>query len=67
MFLPNSVAVDLVNKKIDSFDPKVAIERNDRRSLLDDYLLNPKLDKSDIIGLSGDLLLAGTDTVRKIE
>lgn len=58
------MAVNLVNQKLATFDPKAAAERKDRRSLLDDYLLNPKLELPDIVGLSTDLLLAGTDTVK---
>lgn len=33
------------------------------RSLLDDYLQNPKLDLPDVVGMACDLLLAGVDTV----
>lgn len=58
-----SVAVNLVQRKLASFDRKAAADRKDRRSLLDDYLLNPKLELPDIVGFSTDLLLAGTDTV----
>lgn len=59
-----SVAVDLVSQKISYFD-----ERNNtpnaqsRRSLLDDYLLNPKLDLADVVGMACDLLITGIDTV----
>lgn len=33
------------------------------KSLLDDYLQNPKLDLPDVVGMACDLLLAGVDTV----
>lgn len=60
-----SVAVDLVSQKIAFINEngKVA-EKMSRRSLLDDYLTNPKLDLADVIGMACDLLLAGVDTVR---
>lgn len=37
------------------------------RSLLDDYLQNPKLDLPDVVGMACDLLLAGVDTVSQHE
>lgn len=59
-----SVAIDLVNQKIACLkdDPQNA-QNAGRRSLLDDYLANPKLDMYDIVGMACDLLLAGVDTV----
>lgn len=53
-----SVAIDLVEQKIAGFDAGKAT-----RSILEDYLINPKLEKSDVVGMAGDLLLAGIDTV----
>lgn len=58
-----SVAVDLVSQKISYFDDRSNSRSEHRRSLLDDYLLNPKLDLADILGLACDLLLTGVDTV----
>lgn len=59
-----SIAVDLVSQKITFFDDRTTAQNEHRRSLLDDYLLNPKLDLPDILGMACDLLLAGVDTVR---
>lgn len=56
-----SVAVDLVSRKSTASEEKASISR--RRSLLDDYLSNPKLDLYDVVGMACDLLLAGVDTV----
>lgn len=58
-----SVAVDLVSQKISYFDDRSATQKDNRRSLLDEYLLNPKLDLSDVVGMASDLLLTGVDTV----
>lgn len=58
-----SVAVDLVSQKISYFDESNGAQKADRRSLLDDYLLNPKLDLADVVGMACDLLLTGVDTV----
>lgn len=61
-----SVAVDLVSQKISYFDERNSIQNSQcRRSLLDDYLLNPKLDLADVVGMACDLLITGIDTVRK--
>lgn len=60
-----SVAVDLVSQKITYFDEKIGASQMNGRSLLDDYLLNPKLDLADVVGMACDLLLAGIDTVNK--
>ncbi|XP_031640916.1 cytochrome P450 302a1, mitochondrial [Contarinia nasturtii] len=57
-----SVAVDLVSQKISYFDDSNGAQSITRRSLLDDYLLNPKLDLADVVGMACDLLLAGVDT-----
>uniref|UniRef100_A0A1A9W4R6 Cytochrome P450 302a1, mitochondrial n=1 Tax=Glossina brevipalpis TaxID=37001 RepID=A0A1A9W4R6_9MUSC len=60
-----SFAVDLVSQKLcffkesnsgDSFSPLK------RTSLIEEYLKNPKLDLSDVVGMAADLLLAGIDT-----
>lgn len=58
-----SVAVDLVSQKISFFDDRTNSQSEHRRSLLDDYLMNPRLDLPDILGMACDLLLAGVDTV----
>lgn len=59
-----SVAVDLVSQKISYFDERNNIQNAQcRRSLLDDYLLNPKLDLADVVGMACDLLITGIDTV----
>lgn len=39
------------------------MEKESRRSLLDDYLLNPKLDLADVVAMACDVLLTGVDTV----
>lgn len=57
-----SVAIDLVNQKIACLNDDQK-SSNKRRSLLDDYLANPKLDMYDVVGMACDLLLAGVDTV----
>lgn len=59
-----SVAVDLVSQKISFFDENSGVQKGGRRSLLDDYLLNPKLDLADVVGMACDILMAGIDTVR---
>lgn len=61
-----SVAVDLVSQKISYFDESSVAQKSGRRSLLDDYLLNPRLDLADVVGMACDLLLAGVDTVNLI-
>lgn len=61
-----SVAIEFVNQKIAFFDEgnvDANNRENKRRSLLDDYLSNPKLDLSDVVGMGCDLLLTGVDTV----
>lgn len=61
-----SVAIDFVNQKISFYeDEKFNKKRYCRRSLLDDYLKNPKLDLSDVVAMACDLLLTGVDTVSK--
>lgn len=59
-----SIAVHLVSQKISFFDERSNVHTQQRRSLLDEYLTNPKLDLADIVGMACDLLLAGVDTVR---
>lgn len=67
MLLHCSVAVDLVSQKISYFDERSSMESSQcRRSLLDDYLLNPKLDLADVVGMACDLLITGIDTVHII-
>lgn len=58
-----SVAVDLVSQKINYFDEKDDVRKDAQRSLLDDYLLNPRLDLADVVAMTCDVLLAGVDTV----
>lgn len=58
-----SVAVDIVNQKISFYDGCFNESRHSRRSLLDDYLRNPKLDLSDVVAMACDFLLTGVDTV----
>lgn len=58
-----SVAVDLVSQKISYFDERSIAQKSGRRSLLDDYLLNPRLDLADVVGMACDVLLVGVDTV----
>lgn len=58
-----SVAVDLVSQKITYFDEERGAQKAGRRSLLDDYLLNPKLDLADVVGMACDVLMTGVDTV----
>lgn len=58
-----SVAVDLVSQKISYYDESSVAQKSGRRSLLDDYLMNPRLDLADVVGMACDLLLAGVDTV----
>ncbi|XP_055318512.1 cytochrome P450 302a1, mitochondrial [Sitodiplosis mosellana] len=57
-----SVAVDLVSQKISFFDENSIAQKTGKRSLLDDYLLNPRLDLADVVGMACDLLLTGIDT-----
>lgn len=66
LFICFSVAVDLVSQKISYFDENSVTQKSGRRSLLDDYLLNPRLDLADVVGMACDLLLAGVDTVNLI-
>lgn len=60
------MAIDLVNQKISYYDDnvsKINPSNKSYTSLLEEYLQNPKLDLSDIVGMASDLLLAGIDTV----
>lgn len=52
-----------MSQKISYFDENSASFKSGRRSLLDDYLTNPRLDLADVVGMACDLLLAGVDTV----
>lgn len=54
-----SVAIDLVSQKISLYKD----EDDGSRSILEEYLFNPKLDLPDVVGMASDLLLAGVDTV----
>lgn len=62
-FCAFSVAVDLVSQKISFFNEESGVHTGNRRSLLDDYLLNPKLDLADVVGMACDILMTGIDTV----
>ena len=61
-----NIAVDLVSQKISYFKEESVenlIENHlNRSSLLEEFLKNPKLDLSDIVGMAADMLLAGIDT-----
>lgn len=61
-----SVAIDLISEKISYYredrQQKFSAGYMKRTSLIDEYLKNPNLDLSDIIGVGNDLLLAGVDT-----
>lgn len=57
-----SVACELVEEKLNCLD--LDSKRNaTHKSLLEEYLNNPNLEKRDVIGMACDLLLAGVDTV----
>ncbi|XP_055606227.1 cytochrome P450 302a1, mitochondrial [Uranotaenia lowii] len=59
------IAVELVSQKLMYFDEdrqKLASGDHKSRSLLEEYLRNPNLELNDIIGMAGDLLLAGVHT-----
>ncbi|XP_055378532.1 cytochrome P450 302a1, mitochondrial [Condylostylus longicornis] len=61
-----SVAVELVSQKLsfysDESDNFKVNGVKTRVSLLDQYLKNPNIDLSDIVGMTADMLLAGIDT-----
>lgn len=57
------VAVDMVKKKKDTLKN---LTKDRQLSLLETYLLNENLDERDVIGMACDMLLAGVDTVSKI-
>lgn len=60
------MAIDLVNQKISYFDENESTISNGTKnysSLLEEYLHNPRLDLSDIVGMISDILLTGVDTV----
>lgn len=62
------MAVDFVTQKLTYFKEaekfkKVGIAETKSKSLLEEYLKNPNIDLADIIGMAGDMLLAGIDTV----
>lgn len=62
-----SVAVDLVEQKVASLR-RAAVNggrAGAARSILEEYLANPKLQVADVVGMASDVLLAGVDTVRK--
>lgn len=51
------MAIELLFQKVTFFDDTKKL------SLLKSYLLSPELDLRDIVGMAGDFLLAGIDTV----
>uniref|UniRef100_A0A1B0B7U0 Cytochrome P450 302a1, mitochondrial n=1 Tax=Glossina palpalis gambiensis TaxID=67801 RepID=A0A1B0B7U0_9MUSC len=59
-----SVAIDLVSQKLCFFKESGAGSPSTlrRTSLIEEYLKNPNLDLSDVVGMAADLLLAGIDT-----
>lgn len=60
------MAIDLVTQKLSYFDEANSIRNGSEtksKSLLDEYLKNPNIDLADITGMTGDMLLAGVDTV----
>lgn len=61
-----SVAIDLISEKISYYredrQQQFSAGYMKRSSLIDEYLKNPNLDLSDIVGVGNDLLLAGVDT-----
>ncbi|XP_055841137.1 cytochrome P450 302a1, mitochondrial [Episyrphus balteatus] len=62
-----SVAVDLVAQKLAYFKEENTQQLPGtgsltRSSLIEEYLKNPNLDLSDVVGMASDLLLAGVDT-----
>lgn len=55
-----------MSQKINFFDEKDDnVRKESQRSLLDDYLLNPRLDLADVVAMTCDVLLTGVDTVYK--
>lgn len=54
-----------MSQKISFFNEESGVHTGNRRSLLDDYLLNPKLDLADVVGMACDILMTGIDTVWK--
>lgn len=65
------MAVDFVTQKLKYFDERETLkkidepEKNKKLSLLEEYFKNPNIDLADIIGMAGDVLLAGSDTVER--
>lgn len=62
------MAVDFVTQKLTYFDKSYRIKKMSNsgtrsKSLLEEYVKNPNIDVADIIGMAGDMLLAGIDTV----
>lgn len=61
-----SIAIDLVSQKIAFFKEENNQQSSTgslaRSSLIEEYLKNPNLDLSDVVGMAADLLLAGVDT-----
>ncbi|XP_055628860.1 cytochrome P450 302a1, mitochondrial isoform X2 [Toxorhynchites rutilus septentrionalis] len=59
------IAIEMVANKKTLFDAnrsKQTAEETNSRSLLEDYLRNPNLEISDIVGMAADILLAGVHT-----
>ena len=54
------VAVDHVTKKISTY--KKEGQKSETKTILEQYLDNPKLSSKDIVGMVTDLLLAGVHT-----
>lgn len=43
---------------------KIESNSNEDESLIETYLRSPSLDVKDVVGMSVDIILAGTDTVK---
>lgn len=54
------LAVDLISQKMSYYSEDD--QKLKEKSLLEQYLENPKLDLQDIVGMTSDLLLAGVHT-----
>lgn len=62
------MAIDFVTQKLTYFEEEVILKRpgkpeTKKISLLEEYLKNPNIDLADIVGMAGDMLLGGVDTV----
>lgn len=63
-FFAFSVAIDLVEQRIITYKNSKD-QRIGSKPLLEEYLRNDNIDRKDITGMAGDLLLGGIDTVTK--